>query len=88
MSVALEAQNKPKISFFLCTNFLLFCRQNQKNVYRGFARNPPPGLCSGPTWGLISVSSSQLKIWLQENYYQKCSLCNNILSTTFLWMRK
>ena len=46
MSVALVVQNKTKISFFLCVNFLLFCRHKQKIF-------PPLGFCPGPTWGFI-----------------------------------
>ena len=39
MSAALVVQNKIKISFFLCTNFLLFCRHNQKNSSWDIAPN-------------------------------------------------
>ena len=48
MSVALVAENKTKISCFVCTNFLLFCRHKQKifsggitsNAHLGFALDP------------------------------------------------
>ena len=44
MSVALIAQNKAKIPFFLCTNLLLFCKHKQKKSapdhHQGFALDP------------------------------------------------
>ena len=45
MSVALVAQNKNKISFFLCANFLLFCR-HQLKIFSG-SINPDSQTCSG-----------------------------------------
>ena len=47
MSVAPVAQNKTKISFFLCANFLLFCRLTSY-PHRGFALDPLVGLKDPP----------------------------------------
>ena len=52
MSVVLTAQNKTKMSFFLCTNFLPFCGHNQKNSSWDIARNSYQDLALDPLGGL------------------------------------
>ena len=58
MSVALVVQNKTKISFFLCANFLLFCRHK----HRKFSSGSPPIPTSALPWmhlGAYSTSCIQ-----------------------------
>ena len=47
MSVAVVAQNKTKISFFLSVDFLFFCRHKEKNFSGGINPRSPPGLLVG-----------------------------------------
>ena len=48
MSVALVAQNKTKISFFLGANFLLYCRHKQKTFSGGIVPDPHQGSALEP----------------------------------------
>ena len=60
MSTALVALDKTKISFFLCANFLQFCRDKPKKISRGIVPRSPPGYCPGPICGLTALSDVQL----------------------------
>ena len=52
MSVVLTVQNKTKMSFFLCTNSLPFCRHNQKNFSWDIAPNSHQGFALDALGGL------------------------------------
>ena len=56
MSVALIVQNKTKISFFLCANFLLFCRHK----LRKFSSGSPPIPTSALPWMHLGAYSTRL----------------------------
>ena len=66
MSVALAVQNKTKISFFLCANFLLCCRYKQKTFSGGTAPNPHQGFALDPLVGLQCLPDAQLYIGVQH----------------------
>ena len=62
MSVALVMQNKTKISFSLCANFLLFFRHMHKNFSEGIALNADPhqGFALDPLVGLQCPPDPQM----------------------------
>ena len=62
MSVALVAQIKTKISFFLGANFLLCCRHKQKTFSGGIATNPHKDFVLEPLVGLQHLPDAQLYI--------------------------
>ena len=83
MSVALVTQSKTRISFFLCTYFLLFCWHMQKNFFWGHCPWSPK-LCPGCTWGL--TASPPTHNCIQERYVLLSVHLNNwSIKKTLFW---
>ena len=64
MSAALIAQNKTKISFFLCTNFPPFRRHKYKKISGSITPDPHPGKALDP---FVGLQHPQMPSCIQEH---------------------